>query len=187
MRVQNELEPGPECHHYRCSSDHKAWATVVASSGFRSAHTRQQREKKHMNPRQIDAVQTTFQVAATNDSHLVATFYTRLMEAHPDDIAPLFGAPGTLSRVQEGMGAALTDVVAHLDDGEHLAGVLVPLGRWHAGFIQQWMFDPVLAVLAGTIADACGDDWNDEAAEAWGATIAAAKGLFMQGFAEADA
>lgn len=137
-----------------------------------------------MTPDQISAVQTTFQVATENDSDIIASFYTRLMAAHPDDIAPLFGAPGAMTRVQVGMGGALTDIIGHLGDDEHLGRVLVTLGRWHSGIIKQWMYDPVFAVLADTIADACGDDWSDEAAEAWAAMIAAVKVWFMEGFTE---
>ena len=138
-----------------------------------------------MRPDQINTIQHTFAVATTNDPDLVGTFYARLMEAHPDDIAPLFGKPGTLTRVQEGMGAALTDVVAHLDDLDHVSEQVIGLGMWHADFIEEWMFDAVLAVLASTIADACGDGWTDEAAEAWGVAIGALRGMFMEGMAQA--
>ena len=137
-----------------------------------------------MTPEEVTIARTTFHTALANDPDLVVTFYDRLMSHHPEDIASLFGAPGTMTRVQQGMGAALGDIIEHLDDDEHLERTLVTLGRWHSGIIKQWMFDPVLDVLVGTIADACGPTWNKDAANARDKAVAAIKEPFMDGFKE---
>lgn len=133
-----------------------------------------------MTPDQITLVQTSFGVAAEASDDLVDDFYTRLLTESEESITSLF--PADMSVQMGKMGATLTAVVANLEDSDWLVANVVPLGALHVAVgVEPEMFDPVVGVLAATIAANCGDQWSDETAAAWGLALAALKGLFMDG------
>lgn len=73
---------------------------------------------------------------------------------------------------------ALVAVMDHLDDASWLEQTLGALGQKHIEYgVTDEMYDWVGASLLAALAEAAGDEWNDELAAAWTEAYGAVAGL----------
>jgi acetaldehyde dehydrogenase (acetylating) len=138
-----------------------------------------------MDSQQIDLIRSTFATAKERSPALVADFYERLFEQNPR-FRHMF--PADISPLQGKMVDALVKMVEHVDNPSVLATLLIPLGRRHGPYgIKPEYLPPTLNALAETIATACGDDWTQDARDAWQEAFDAVAGMFLTGLAHAAA
>jgi nitric oxide dioxygenase len=124
-------------------------------------------EKVAMTPEQIAIVQTGFRkVAAIRDTaaHL---FYERLFELDPG-LRHLFH--GDMEQQGQKLMMALSLVVRGLNDLERILPMVRELGRRHAGYgVDPRHYETVGAALIWTLEQGLGDDFTDDALQAWAA------------------
>jgi len=118
-----------------------------------------------MSKRQIDLVTSTFeQFLAAGDSGAVR-FYERLFETAPN-VRKLF--PDDVEQQARKFLQALRVIVSSLSSTERAARVLKRLGDKHHGYgAETDHYSVVGTVLVETLHDVLGDDFSDEASEAW--------------------
>ena len=118
-----------------------------------------------MSKRQIDLVTSTFeQFLAAGDSGAIR-FYERLFETAPN-VRKLF--PDDVEQQARKFLQALRVIVSSLSSTERAARVLKRLGDKHHGYgAETGHYSVVGTVLIETLQDILGDDFSDEASEAW--------------------
>jgi len=118
-----------------------------------------------MSKRQIDLVTSTFkQFLVTGDSGAIR-FYERLFETAPY-LSKLFH--DDVERQARMFLQALGVIVSSLSSTERAARVLKRLGDKHHGYgVETDHYSVVGTVLVETLQEVLGDDFSDEASEAW--------------------
>lgn len=125
-------------------------------------------------------IRSTFSAAAENEPRLVQNFYNLLFTRYPQ-VKPMFSrnAPDKQAQMLQ---EALVAVVDHLDDATWLADTLRAMRRKHLDYgVEPQMYDWVGECLLAALADAAGDSWSDEAAQAWTEAYQALAGLMLNG------
>ena len=119
-----------------------------------------------MTPHQIDLVRNSFSKVAPIALQAADLFYRHLFAADPT-IAPMFKGSNMADqgrRLMQMIGAA----VGLLDQPDRLLPVLSGLGARHAGYgVQPQHYDTVGAALLRTLAEALGDDFDEDTCDAW--------------------
>ncbi len=118
----------------------------------------------------IELIESSFQALAPQGEVIVARFYERLFERHPE-VRPLF--EGTDMRAQQRkLLAALRLVVESLRRPEELARVLRELGRRHQGYgVRPEHYPLVAETLLEVLAEFAGPAWTEPVADAWRAAL----------------
>ena len=117
-------------------------------------------------PLNIELLEETFAAIAPRGDELVADFYERLFERHPE-VQPMF-AGADMREQQTKLLGALATVVKSLRKPDELMPVLQELGVRHGelGAVAAH-YDAVGPVLLESMAHIAGDAWTDEVEQAW--------------------
>ncbi|MER5732452.1 globin domain-containing protein [Streptomyces sp. NPDC002138] len=128
-------------------------------------------------------LKSSFAVVERRAEHAVKYFYTHLFWNNPG-IRELFPAAAPdMERQRDRLFAALTHVIAHIDD-ETLIPYLRDLGRDHRKFLARpEHYDAVGASLLAALAEASGPAWTPVVEEAWSAAYRAIADLMTAGAA----
>ena len=122
-----------------------------------------------ISKRQADLVKSTFkQFLESGDSGSIR-FYEHLFEKAPH-LRKLFG--DDIERQARMFIQSLNVIVGSLSSTERAARVLKRLGEKHHGYgVETDHYSVMGTVLVATIRDVLGDDFSDEATEAWTAAV----------------
>ncbi|MET3986619.1 globin domain-containing protein [Streptomyces sp. PvR034] len=128
-------------------------------------------------------LKSSFAVVERRAEHAVKYFYTHLFWHNPD-IRALFPAePRDMERQRDRLFAALTHVIAHIDD-EELVPYLRDLGRDHRKFLAgPEHYDAVGASLLAALAEAGGSAWTPLVEKAWSEAYRAIADVMLAGAA----
>ena len=117
-------------------------------------------------PLNIELLEETFAALAPRGDELVADFYERLFERHPE-VQPMF-AGADMREQQTKLLGALATVVKSLRKPDELVPVLQELGVRHGALgAVAAHYDAVGPVLLESMAQIAGDAWTDEVEQAW--------------------
>lgn len=118
-----------------------------------------------MTPEQITVIQDGFcKVAAIRDT-AARLFYGRLFDLDPS-LENLFH--GDMKQQGRKLMAAMGIIVHGLNDLERILPLVQELGRRHAGYgVDPRHYETVAAALLWTLEQGLGDDFTDEARQAW--------------------
>lgn len=131
----------------------------------------------------VDAreLKDNFALVAANGIDVAEYFYADLFARSPQ-LRPMF--PAAMARQHEVLLAALSQIVASVDDPDALVPFLQDLGRRHHGFgVIADHYTPVGASLLATLAHFSGAAWNADLERDW----TAAYGVVAQVMTEAAA
>jgi hemoglobin-like flavoprotein len=127
----------------------------------------------------VPLLRQSFALVIERQPKLTTRFYEILFARYPQ-ARPLFGrtsADAQAKMLQE----ALVAVMDHLEDASWLSQTLGALGRKHADYgVTKEMYGWVGASLLAALAEAAGDEWNDELEEAWSDAYGAVAGLMQK-------
>ena len=137
-----------------------------------------------MNPKQIDLVQSTFELVSPNAEAVANLFYQRLFELDPS-LRPLFKSD------MKSQGAklmkTLSIVVWGLNETDKLIPVVSQLGARHVGYgVKDAHYDTVGAALLWTLGMGLGDEFTKDAEEAWTAAYTLLAGVMKAAAADVD-
>ena len=114
----------------------------------------------------LNLIEESFQLLASQAEELVERFYTRLFAEHPE-VKPLFANSNPAEQRRKLVGALVT-VVNSLRDPEGLVSVLQDMGRRHQGYGAE---PEHYAIVAGILLDEmkalAGSAWTPETEQAW--------------------
>lgn len=118
-----------------------------------------------MTPEQIEIVQTTWAKVAPDADAVAAIFYKRLFETAPE-VKPLFKSNMTEQ------GRKLTQMIGVAVNGLTNLNAIVPavkdMGLRHSSYgVEESHYDSVGAALLWTLNEGLGDEFTEEAKEAW--------------------
>jgi methyl-accepting chemotaxis protein len=113
-------------------------------------------------------LESSFALLAPRAAELVANFYARLFERHPE-VRELF--PEDMNEQEKKLAGALELVVRSARRPEKLSPTLARLGKAHTklGAVPAH-YEAVGKILLETMADLAGEAWTDEISKAWAAT-----------------
>jgi ferredoxin-NADP reductase/hemoglobin-like flavoprotein len=134
-----------------------------------------------------EILRSSFAVVERRAEFAVKYFYSHLFRHHPD-VRGLFPLdfPEDMQRQRDRLFAALTHVVARLEDPE-LPDYLRDLGRDHRKYrAEPDHYAAVGASLIAAFAAVSGSAWNTEAEKAWGEVYGAITNFMLQGAWEAQ-
>lgn len=118
-----------------------------------------------MTPETIATVRASFATLAPVAPTMAEVFYENLFRRAPA-MRTLFQEDMTVQRGR--LIDAIAAALAGLDDPDALAPVLRAMGQRHRAYgASEGDYFSVGAALVDTLADALGEDWTDEVAEAW--------------------
>lgn len=114
----------------------------------------------------VDLLRSSFAAVAPQADDLAQAFYGRLLGTFPQ-VRPLFAETDFASQRKKLM-QSVAAVVSLVDRPDELGPVLEQLGRSHNGYgVAPHMYDYVTFSMLASLADAVGDDWNEELASTW--------------------
>ena len=114
----------------------------------------------------IDLLEATFAAVAPRGDELVEYFYDQLFDRYPA-VVPLF-ENADMQKQQGELLAVLTTVVGSLRTPDKLVSQLQQLGRRYVEYgAEPELYEAAGEVLLDSLAYIAGDDWNDEANQAW--------------------
>lgn len=118
-----------------------------------------------MNSDQIDLIQASFQRVAPRGPELVASFYRRLFNEHPE-VRSLF--PHQMEQQQEKLLQTLAYAVNGLKHPESLLPIVRNLGTAHRGYaVKPQHYGFVATALLDALRDIDGHMFTNEVATAW--------------------
>ena len=124
----------------------------------------------------VSLLRESFALVIERQPRLTTRFYEILFDRHPE-VRPLFGRTSGDAQAKM-LQEALVAVMDHLEDASWLEQTLGALGRKHIDYgVTDEMYDWVGSSLLAALAEAAGDHWNDELAEAWAEAYGAVAGL----------
>lgn len=127
-------------------------------------------------PLNVPLLRNSFALVIERQPKLTTRFYEILFERYPA-VRPLFGRSSGDAQAKM-LQEALVAVMDHLEDASWLQQTLGALGQKHVDYgVTEEMYDWVGASLLAAIAEAAGEAWNDELAEAWTEAYGAVAGL----------
>jgi len=119
-----------------------------------------------ITPAQIALVRETWSRVVPIADTAASLFYQRLFETNPQ-LAPMF-AGVDMPEQRNKLVKAINMVVMALDRIDTLLPMIRDMGRRHAGYgVSDEHYGQVGAALLWTLQTGIGDDWSDEAAQAW--------------------
>lgn len=130
----------------------------------------------------VELLRSSFELVVGREPELTRRFYDRLFATYPL-VRPLFSRKSR-DQQERMLREALVAVMEHLEDAPWLERNLAALGAKHVEYgVTEEMYDWVGECLLATLAEAAGDDWNDELAEAWTEAYGAIASLMQAGAA----
>jgi hemoglobin-like flavoprotein len=115
-------------------------------------------------------IQKNLEVVTQEAPDVVARFYARLFERHPE-LARLFGRRSAEAQ-QKMLLEAIVAVVDRLEDAPWLDSTLRALGRKHVDYgVTDEMYPMVASALIDTLRDASGAAWDDATEQAWSTAL----------------
>lgn len=130
---------------------------------------------------QVALLESSFAALAPQADQLIARFYSRLFELHPE-VKPMF-AESDLVEQQKKLVAALQLVINNLRNPEKLQDALKGLGHKHQSYgAEAAHFDAVAAVLLEVLEEFAGELWTPPMATAWGDALSAVKAVMLEGY-----
>lgn len=127
--------------------------------------------------REVELVRTTWEAAARDPDAAAALFYGKLFEAAPS-VKPLFS--GDMKDQGRKLMQMLSFAVKNMERIEQIIPALIELGERHEGYGAEPDHYPVVGtVLLDTLATALGDDFTDEAEQAWSKTYNALSSVML--------
>ena len=151
---------------------------------YRSARIREP-DARHMTPRQIDVIRSTWASVEPMSDIAASLFYERLFELDPV-IKRLF-ARTDMAAQRRILMQTFAVIVASLDEFHTLVPVIRALGQVHAGYgVREEHYDTVAAALLWTLDRGLGDAFDDEAADAWATAYDAIASLMIEAAAEVE-
>lgn len=118
-----------------------------------------------MTPEKKNLVQATWKLVAPNAEKVAELFYGRLFEIDPS-LKALFKSD--MSEQGKKLTQMLAAAVAGLDNLEELTPAVEALGRRHVDYdVRDEHYQTVGAALLWTLKQGLGDEFTDEAEEAW--------------------
>lgn len=118
-----------------------------------------------MTPEQISLIRESWHRITPMADAAASLFYQRLFELDPT-LRPLF--PADLSQQRRKLLHILTVVVKNLDELKPLIPTIQELGRRHVGYgARDRHYATVGAALLWALRQGLGEDFGDEAREAW--------------------
>jgi hemoglobin-like flavoprotein len=131
-------------------------------------------------PLDLDALETSFDLAAPNGDALMDSFYARLFATAPA-VKPVF-AGTDLRRHKAMLLAALVLQRKSLRDLEAIVPTLRELGARHVAYGAQPAHYPVVGeVLIASMTEVAGDAWRLEYAHAWAVAFDLVAGAMLEG------
>jgi hemoglobin-like flavoprotein len=117
---------------------------------------------------------------------VVARFYTKLFERHPE-LKALFGRRSSAAQEKMVLDAIIA-VVDHMEDAAWLKRTLRPLGAKHVTYgVTEHMYPLVADALVATLREASGASWNGSIEAAWSGALTAVAIEMIAGAREAEA
>lgn len=118
-----------------------------------------------MTPDQIEIVRTTWKKVETISDKAAELFYARLFELEPD-LEQLFKSD--MKEQGKKLMQMLGVAVANLHQLDQVTEAVRELGRRHVDYrVKAEDYDTVAEALLWTLGQGLGDDFTDEAREAW--------------------
>jgi hemoglobin-like flavoprotein len=115
---------------------------------------------------QIDLVKETWGKIIPIADTAAKLFYDRLFETNPQ-IAPMFDGTDLPSQRRK-LVKAINRVVMSLDRFDTMVPIIRNLGYHHVFYgVKYWHYGQVGAALLWTLNAGLGEEWSNEAAEAW--------------------
>jgi purine-binding chemotaxis protein CheW len=117
-------------------------------------------------PLDIDLLEASFAAVAPRGDELVEYFYDQLFDRYPEVVRLFENAD--MQKQQGELLAVLTTVVGSLRTPDKLVSQLQQLGRRHVEYgVEPELYEAAGEVLLDSLAYVAGDDWNDDANQAW--------------------
>ncbi|VAW94057.1 Methyl-accepting chemotaxis protein I (serine chemoreceptor protein) [hydrothermal vent metagenome] len=140
--------------------------TEVPSSIERNKASDKVSSKKHPLGLNVAVLESSFAAVAPNAEQLVALFYKKLFNAHPE-LKPLF--ENTTAKQQETkLLSALKIVMANLNNVDTLAKTLTNLGEKHQTYgVVEAHYPVVRDTLLSALQEISGDSWTQSVYTAW--------------------
>ncbi|MEM7019425.1 MAG: globin family protein [Pseudomonadota bacterium] len=118
-----------------------------------------------MDQTQIDLVQGTFAKVAPISETAAELFYNKLFELEPS-VKPLF--TGDMKEQGKKLMQMIAIAVGGLNDLGNIVPAVRQLGERHVGYgVKDEHYDTVGEALIWTLGQGLGDEFTDEAKEAW--------------------
>jgi hemoglobin-like flavoprotein len=137
-----------------------------------------------MNPRQIELVQSSFNLVKPVLESTTMTFYDRLFHLDPS-LRRMFQSPLELQARK--LAHVLTVVVKGLSHPDQILAAVEELGRRHAAYgVQPQHYATVGAALLWTLRDGLGDAFTAEHREAWSGAYQFLSSAMQQAAANAE-
>ena len=119
-----------------------------------------------LTTRQVSLVKETWAQVVPIADTAATLFYSRLFETNPQ-LAPMFEGVD-LPKQRRKLVNAINMVVNSLERIETLVPMISELGQRHVNYgVQDSHYDEVGAALLWTLQAGLGDNWSDEAEQAW--------------------
>lgn len=128
----------------------------------------------------VALIRGSFSLLSGREEDLVARFYERLFDAHPE-VRPLF-ANTEPKKQQQSLLAALKLAVSVLDEPAKLVPALHALGARHAGYgVVPEHYTVVRETMLASLADLLGEDFTRSTRAAWDEALRAVEKLMLEG------
>lgn len=138
-----------------------------------------------MSPENKALIKTSWKSVEAIADEAAAIFYQRLFELDPELQALFKNSDMATQRAK--LVAALSSVVASVDQLERVIPVLQSLGRRHAGYgVQLHHYDTVGAALLWTLERGLGESWTADLAAAWTHAYAVVAGVMRDAQLDAE-
>lgn len=127
----------------------------------------------------VQLLRTSFERALDNDDAIVAHFFARLFNEHPE-LRAYF--PRSMTGMERALGEKLAEIMLHLEDLEYLQMHLSALGTRHSVQyrVKPEMYGYVKDALIRALADAV-PEWNDDLEHEWDGALTAIAGMMQAG------
>lgn len=137
-----------------------------------------------MTPEQIEVVQTTWEKVKPISAQAAELFYGRLFELDPS-LRPLF--KGDMKEQGKKLMATLNLAVTSLTKLETILPAVQDLGRRHVKYgVPEASYSTVGEALLWTLEKGLGDDFTDNAKEAWSLTYTTLSQVMIEASREVE-
>ena len=126
----------------------------------------------------VSLLRSSFDLVISRQPQITPRFYEILFARYPQ-VRPLFGRNAQTAQ-QQMLQEALVAVMDHLEDASWLSQTLRAMGAKHLDYgvddsMYAWVGDSLLA----TLAEAAGEAWTPELAQAWTDAYATLSGFMI--------
>jgi hemoglobin-like flavoprotein len=128
----------------------------------------------------VETLRSSFERVIERSPNLTQRFYEVLFNKYPQT-RRMFGRHSG-AKQEKMLADALTAVIDNLENAPWLSSTLMGLGGKHAGYgVTDEMYAWVGDALLFTLAEAEGEDWTPDVAQAWIAAFGAIASLMQEG------